>query len=129
MWRKKRDHILPTCNVTVTEYTLPFQTGEKGAIVRKYLTKGRLKTRRANSKFCFSMSNVKVLIRSLIPLSFVVCNILLPLELVPYPVCSFPGQGSHDPAIFNILGSSTQSRLHLHSFTQWLLWASMQEHT
>lgn len=40
-------------------------------------------------------------------------------------VSSSPWQVSHDSEILNILGSPTKSRLHLHSFIQWLLRTSM----
>ena len=53
--------------------------------------------------------------------SFVASRTPLSLELVPHLACSFSWQGSMT------LESLTQSRFYLHSFTQWPLWASMQD--
>ena len=48
---------------------------------------------------------------------FVDCIVLPLCVRLPYMLCSSPWQVSHSSGISNILGSSTQSRLHLHSFT------------
>ena len=56
------------------------------------LGQGRPKTSRANSHLWISMSDVKVLFRSPTPFSFVDCNTLLSLGLVPFFVSSFPQQ-------------------------------------
>ena len=77
-------------------------------MVRKYWTKARLKTSWANSKLCISMSDVKALFSSLIPFSFVDCNTLLSLGLVPLSVSSFPWQVSHNSGIYNIFGISNK---------------------
>ena len=52
---------------------------------------------------------------------FLNLQLLALLTAIPLPVSSFPRQVSHDSDISNILGSPTQSILHLHSFTQWPL--------
>lgn len=98
---------------------------DQNVVVRKYWTKTKCW---ANSRLCIAVSDVKALFRSPTPFIFVDCNTLLALGLVPFPVSSLPWQVSHSSGISNILGSPKQSRLHLYSFTQWLLWASMQEH-
>lgn len=51
---------------------------------------------------------------------------LLSLGLVPLPVSSFSWQVSSGSSVSKLLESPRQSRLHFHSFTQWLLWASLQ---
>lgn len=84
----------------------------------------RLNTGRANSKLCVSTSDVKVLFRSSAPFTFD-CSTLLSLGMAPYLVRNSPWQVSHNSGIF-ILCSPVKSKLHLHSFAQWHLWASMQ---
>lgn len=54
---------------------------------------------------------------------------LLFLRLVPLPVCSSPCPVFHGSDTSSILGSPTQSRLHLQSFMQWPLWVSTQGHS
>ena len=114
---KKADHIPPAYNGT--RYTL--QRWRKENLVREYWTKARWKTSWENSKLCISMFDVRILFRSPTLFSVVNCNTLLSLGLVPRPVSSSPQQVSHGSCISNILGSLRQSRLHLHSFTQWPL--------
>lgn len=73
----------------------------------------------------FLMSNVKDISNFMFStiFSFVDCNILLSLCLVLYQVCSFPWQY---PISLTSPTSLTPSKLHLHSFRQQPLWASMQ---
>ena len=106
--QKKADRTLPIYNV-------------KGSMAGKYWTKARLKTSWANSKLCISMSDVKVLFRSPTPFSFVDCNTLLSLGLVPLPIISFPQLISHGSGISNTLESPRQSKVHFYSFIQWPL--------
>lgn len=94
--------------------------------MRKYWTKTRPKTSEANSKLSLSMSDIKALFRSPDPFRFVDYSTLFSLGLVLQSISSSPWQVSHDSEIFNILGSPTKSRLHLHSFIQWPLWTSIQ---
>lgn len=101
---------------------------EERSVVMTYWTKARPKTSRTNSEFCISMSDVKALFIFPTPFSFVDCSTLLSLVLVLYLLCSSSPQMSHTSIITNILESPRQFRLHLHIFTQWLLWASMQGH-
>lgn len=75
-----------------------------------------MRTSRTDSKFYISMSDVQVFFRSLTPFSFVDCNIVLQLGLVPHLVCSSSWKISRGSGISNSLGSPGQSRLHLHSF-------------
>ena len=91
----------------------------EGSIVRKYCTKARTKSSWANSKLCILMSDVEGLFRLPTLFSFVDCSILLSLALAPLPVSSSPQQLSHSSRNSNILGSSRQSSLQFHSFTQW----------
>jgi hypothetical protein len=63
------------------EHTLSGQRGEKGGVVRKYWNKERPKASRANFKFCISMSDIKMLLISPTPFSFVDCNKLLSLSV------------------------------------------------
>jgi hypothetical protein len=62
------------------------------------------------------------------PTAFSVAGYSTPLchGLVPLPLCSSLWQAPHDSGISNILGSPTQSRLHLHNFMKWPLCTSMQ---
>lgn len=80
--------------------TIP--NNRKCYIVRKYRNKAKPKTSRENSDFC--MSNAKMILRSPTSFTFIDCNTLLSLRLVPHPVTS---------------DISKQSRLYLHSFIQW----------
>lgn len=82
------------------------------------------KNQLVQTKFCISMSDVKMLFGS--PAHSVLLNTLLGLILLP--VNSFPWQVSYSSGVPNILGSPRQYSLNLHSFTQWPLWASMQGH-
>lgn len=56
--------------------------------------------------------------------SFVFCNTLIRLLLVPHPVYTTPWKMSHGANTSNILGSPMQSRLH--NLIQQLLMASIQ---
>lgn len=67
------------------------------------------------------------------PSGFAACRILVSLELVPLPVCSFLWQTSRDSGTSNTLVSLTQSRLHFHSFNpsgppfrEFLAWCQCQ---
>ena len=86
-------------------YTLTILKCREGSIVRNYWNKASPKNSWANSKLCISMSYIKTFFRSPTPFTFVECIMLLPLRLVPLLVSSFPGKGSHDTGISNILGS------------------------
>ena len=102
--------------------------GRKWSIVRKYWTEVKLKTCRANSKLYILMPNVKALFRPPTLYSSVDSSALLCFGLVSHPICSSSFEVSHGFGICSILSSPVKSRLHLHSFTQWSLWASMQGH-
>lgn len=95
--------------------------------MRKYWTKARSKTSWVNSNLCISMSDDKMLFWSPTPFSFVNCSKLLSYGLIPFSTSNFPWQVSNNSGISNILGSSRQSRLQLHRFTQWPLWGSIQD--
>ena len=90
---------------------------KKGSIVRKSWTKARLEAIWASFTLCTSMSDINALFRSTTSFSFVVCNKLLSLGLLPLPVSSFSWQVSLGSGISNLLGSPRQARLCLHSFT------------
>lgn len=90
--------------------------------MRKYWTKPRLETSWADSKFSTSMSDASCFS----DLQFLSALLTAPHfspGLVLNPASSSPGQVPHNPVI--ILESSIQSRLHLHSFMRWPLWASL----
>ena len=111
----KTDHILPTYNGTgYIHYHFQVYGKEHS---KEILDQSKTKNQFENSKLCISMSDVKMFFRSPTPFSFVDCNTLLSLGLVPLPVSSSPWQVSHGSGISNILGSPRQSRLHLHSFS------------
>ena len=110
-------------------YSRIYITVLKESIMKTYWIKARLKTSEAYSKLCISTSNVKALFRSPAPFSFVDYNIFLSLRLVLLAVSNFPLEVYYDSGISKSLKSPRKSRVHLHSITQRLLWASMQEHT
>ena len=82
------------------------------------LDQSKTESQLVNSKLYISMSDVKMLFRSLTLFSFVDCSTLLSLGLVLLPVSSSPQQGSHGSGISNILGPLRQFSLLLHSFIQ-----------
>ena len=100
----------------------------KRSIVRKHWTQAKQKSSWENSKLCILMCDVKALFRCPISFNFVDCNTLLFLGLIQLPVNSSPQQVYHCSGTANILGSPSQSKLHLHSLTQWPESASLQGH-
>jgi hypothetical protein len=62
------------------------------------------------------------LFRSLTPFSFVDCNTLLSLGLIPLPVSSFPRQVPHDSSMPNIWGSPRRSRIASVQGHAWHTW-------
>lgn len=94
----KANYILPT--YSDTNYILPFRK------VMKYWTKARLKPRGQIPK-SVSVSDVRALLRSLIPFSFVDCNTLISLGLVPQFDSNSTWQVSWDFGISNILPGFT----------------------
>jgi hypothetical protein len=77
---EKADHIPPTYSGTGEASHSEWEKREHSG---KYWAKARLKTSRLNSTPSISMSDVKVLFTSPIPLSFVGCNTPLFLGLFP----------------------------------------------
>lgn len=73
------------------EYLSPFQKGGRGRdILKKYGSKARTKTIRANSKFCICTPDVSVISGSPAPFILVDCNILLPVMMIMETVTKPP---------------------------------------
>lgn len=90
-----------------TDYILLYITIWNGSIVRKFWTKARLKTSRAEFTFCISVSDVRVVCRTAAHFFLLGCSTLgLKLSSACIPQLWHPQH----------LRSPRQSRPHLHSF-------------
>lgn len=101
----------------MSQYTSPFQGGR--GHMRKYWTK---KQNQKSARETLNSASPCLQHGSDLPTpsKFVHHNTLPSLGLVPHSVCVSPWQVPHSSGISNDLKSPTQSRPHLHSFTQWL---------
>ena len=95
--------------------------------MRRWWNKERPKPSRANSKFCNSVWDAKVLLRAPTPLRYVDCNTLLSLGLIPNLVCSILWKISHNsgsPASWHLQGNQT-SPSQLYAMTSLNLYAGI----